>query len=102
MQLCVCHLTAKKKNNDTFIFSPTTAADVESRGPLAQLTSELLQGVSVHMRGGNGNAVPDALRRIHIRTHFAIIFSVCFFHRFKHIIALDDAVGTQVSNQRGV
>ena len=82
--------------------SPAAAADVENGGAFAQRAGELLQRVGVHVRSGNGDAESDALRRIHVRTHFAIVFTIRLFHGLEDIVTFDDAVGAQIGDQSRV
>ena len=56
----------------------------------------------MHVRRGDGDAEADALRRVHVRTHLAVMLPVRLLHRLKDILALDDAISAQVGDQRRV
>ena len=71
------------------------AAHVQGAHPGPQVVPQQLQGVSMHVRGGDGDVVAEGLGRVHVGVVLDVVASVYQDHSVTHLFGFDDVVGEQ-------
>lgn len=89
---------AKLKNTSKAEQSKTAGETI----PYLEVIPETLQSLGVHVRGGDGHVVPDALRRVDVRVHGRVVPPVHLLHHLGDARVGDDPVLEQVVDELGV